>query len=145
MEYKSDVDANLAVAVPSRLKFSIGDHNAVKGLRFVVKDNLHVAGIKTTLGNKAYFNTFPVRTQTAASIQKLIDAGGVLIAKAKMNSLGTWEEPTEYIDYQAPWNSRADGYQGTGGSSTGSAAAMANYDWLDFALGSDSAYQAVKL
>lgn len=44
----------------------------------------------------------------------------------------------EYIDYQAPWNPRADGYQSPGGSSSGSAAAIASYDWLDIAIGADS-------
>jgi Asp-tRNA(Asn)/Glu-tRNA(Gln) amidotransferase A subunit family amidase len=55
-----------------------------------------------------------------------------------MNSLANWEEPTEYIDYQAPWNPRADRYQSPGGSSTGSASAIAAYDWLDIAIGTDS-------
>lgn len=55
-----------------------------------------------------------------------------------MNSFGNWEEPTEYIDYQAPWNPRADKYQSPGGSSSGSAAAIASYDWLDIAIGTDS-------
>ena len=54
-----------------------------------------------------------------------------------MNSLANWEEPTEYIDYQAPWNPRADRYQSPGGSSTGSATAIAADDWLDIAIGTD--------
>jgi hypothetical protein len=55
-----------------------------------------------------------------------------------MNSFANWEEPLEYIDYQAPWNPRGDRYQSTGGSSSGSAAALAAYDWLDIAIGTDS-------
>jgi hypothetical protein len=144
LEYKSSEDSSLAVAVPSRLRFQGGKHPTLNGLRFAVKDNYHVAGVKTSLGNKAYFDTFPPQPETAECIQTIIDNGGVLLGKTKMNSLGTWEEPTEYIDYQAPWNSRADGYQGTGGSSTGSAAAIANYDWIDLALGSDSKFHALE-
>lgn len=44
----------------------------------------------------------------------------------------------EYVDYQAPWNPRGDQYQSTGGSSSGSAAAVAAYDLLDIAIGTDS-------
>jgi Asp-tRNA(Asn)/Glu-tRNA(Gln) amidotransferase A subunit family amidase len=42
------------------------------------------------------------------------------------------------VDFLDPWNSRGDGYQTTGGSSSGSGAAMTAYDWMDFALGSDT-------
>jgi Asp-tRNA(Asn)/Glu-tRNA(Gln) amidotransferase A subunit family amidase len=62
----------------------------------------------------------------------------MILSKTKLNSFGVWEEPTEYIDYQAPWNPRADGYQSPGGSSSGSAVAIAAYDWIDIAIGSDS-------
>jgi Asp-tRNA(Asn)/Glu-tRNA(Gln) amidotransferase A subunit family amidase len=48
------------------------------------------------------------------------------------------EEPAEAIDVQTAWNPRGDGYQGPGGSSSGSAAAVARYEWLDVALGTDS-------
>lgn len=62
----------------------------------------------------------------------------VVAGKTKMNSFGNWEEPLEYIDYQAPWNPRGDRYQSPGGSSSGSAVAVAAYDWLDLAIGTDS-------
>ena len=61
-----------------------------------------------------------------------------MAGKTKMNSFANWEEPLEYVDYQAPWNPRADRYQSPGGSSSGSAAAIATYDWLDIAIGTDS-------
>ena len=48
------------------------------------------------------------------------------------------EDPTEAVDFQAPYNPRGDGYQSPVGSSSGSAAAIAAYDWLDFTIGSDS-------
>lgn len=108
------------------------------GWRIVIKDNIDLEGIKTSLGNRAYYEVYPPRSQTAENIQKVIDRGVVVVGKAKMNSFGNWEEATEYIDYHAPWNPRADGYQSTGGSSAGSAAAVAAYDWLDIAIGTDS-------
>jgi Asp-tRNA(Asn)/Glu-tRNA(Gln) amidotransferase A subunit family amidase len=55
-----------------------------------------------------------------------------------MTSFGNWEEPVDYIDFEAPWNPRADGHQSSGGSSSGSAAACAAYEWLDIAMGADS-------
>lgn len=55
-----------------------------------------------------------------------------------MASFAATEEPVECVDFQAPWNPRADGYQSPAGSSSGSGAAIASYDWLDIAIGSDS-------
>lgn len=97
-----------------------------------------MSGIRTSVGNQAFFHTYPPRSKTAENVQKVIGQGVIVSGEAKMNSFGNWEEPTEYIDYQAPWNPRGDGYQLTGGSSAGSAAAIASYDWLDIAIGTDT-------
>jgi len=108
------------------------------GFRVVIKDNIDLRGIKTSVGNKAFYDTYSPRAETASCVQRLIDLGMVVVGKTKMNSFGNWEEPLEYIDYQCPWNPRGDGYQSPGGSSSGSAAAIASYDWLDVAIGTDS-------
>lgn len=108
------------------------------GIRIVVKDNIHIKGTKVSQGNKAFYDTFPPQQQNAECIQRLLEQGAMIIGKAKMNSFGNWEEAVEYIDYQAPWNPRGDGYQSTGGSSSGCAAAVAAYDWVDAAIGTDS-------
>jgi Asp-tRNA(Asn)/Glu-tRNA(Gln) amidotransferase A subunit family amidase len=108
------------------------------GLRVVIKDNIDLRGIKTSAGNQAFYDTYPPKAETASCVQRLIDLGMVVVGKTKMNSFGNWEEPLEYIDYQCPWNPRGDGYQSPGGSSSGSAAAIASYDWLDIAIGTDS-------
>ena len=68
----------------------------------------------------------------------MVDAGAILVGTTKLASFAATEEPTQYIDYQAPWNPRADGYQSPAGSSSGSGAAIGAYDWLDIAIGSDS-------
>lgn len=107
-------------------------------MRVLVKDNIHLKGIKTSVGNRAFYETYPPQPESAECVQKLIDQGAVILGKTKMNSLATWEEPVQYVDYQAPWNPRADHYQSPGGSSSGSAAAVATYDWLDMAIGTDS-------
>jgi Asp-tRNA(Asn)/Glu-tRNA(Gln) amidotransferase A subunit family amidase len=94
--------------------------------------------VNTTLGNRAYQELFPPRSKTADFIQRVIDLGVVVVGKTKVTSFGNWEEPMECIDYQALWNPRADQYQLPGGSSSGSAAAIAAYEWLDVAIGTDS-------
>jgi hypothetical protein len=48
------------------------------------------------------------------------------------------EEPVEATAFQAPFSPRGDGYQSPVGSSSGSAAAIASYEWLDLPIGSDS-------
>lgn len=127
----------LSFAIPSRIK-SFNHPCPLAGLRVLIKDNIDLNGIKTSVGNDAFYNTFPPKTKSAHCVQKLVDKGIVIIGKTKLTSFGNWEEPMEYTDYQAPWNPRADGYQSPGGSSSGSASAIASYDCLDITLGTDS-------
>ncbi|KAE9372706.1 amidase signature enzyme [Stipitochalara longipes BDJ] len=134
----ADEDGFLQVAVASRLQAETNAEQPLAGLRVVVKDNFHLKGLKVSLCNRAYYNTYPPCEKTAVCLQKLIDLGATILGQAKLNSFGVWEEPTEYIDYQAPWNPRGDGYQSPGGSSTGSGAAIAAYEWLDIGIGSDT-------
>ncbi|PKK42050.1 hypothetical protein CI102_14067 [Trichoderma harzianum] len=133
-------DSNvLSFAIPSQLKYSIPNQQLpLAGKRILIKDNIHLDGIKTSNGNRAFYETYPAQTQTASCIQKLIDKGVVVIGKTKMSSFGNWEEPIQYTDYPAPWNPRADRYQSPGGSSSGSASAVAAYEWLDIAIGTDT-------
>lgn len=52
-------------------------------------------------------------------------------------SLVPWLErkrPRKLLISRAPFNRRGDGYQSSAGSYCGSAAAAATYDWLDFAI-----------
>ncbi|RKK89170.1 hypothetical protein BFJ68_g16775 [Fusarium oxysporum] len=135
---RSSDDQFSCFAIPSRIPSHAMADSSLAGLRIVIKDNIHLKGIKTSVGNRAFYNTYPPCDTSAECIQKLIDSGVVISGKTKMNSFGNWEEPTEYTDYQAPWNPRADRYQSTGGSSSGSASAVASYDWLDIAIGTDT-------
>ena len=109
--------------------------------RIVVKDMFDIAGLRTSVGNRNYFDLYPPCTKTASAIQRLIDAGAEILGKSKLSSFAAREEPTESVDYQAPFNPRGDGYQSPAGSSSGSGAAVSSYDWLDFAIGSDSESQ----
>ncbi|PYI09921.1 amidase signature enzyme [Aspergillus sclerotiicarbonarius CBS 121057] len=127
------------IAVPSRLKSSQSTL-PLAGLRVAVKDNIHLQGLKTSLGSRAYDQLYPPHKATATSIQKLINLGVTIVGKTKLNSFGVYEEPIHNVDYQAPWNPRGDGYQTPRGSSSGSAVAVAAYDWLDIAIGTDSEF-----
>ncbi|KAK3392427.1 amidase signature domain-containing protein [Sordaria brevicollis] len=128
-------------AMPSRIITGSGHSSSSRplaGWRILVKDNIHLHGTKTSQGSRAFYDTYEACTANAPCMQKLIDKGAIILGKTKMNSFANWEEPMEYVDYQAPWNPRGDQYQSTGGSSSGSAAAVAAYDWLDIAIGTDT-------
>lgn len=76
---------------------------------------------------------------TAPAVQRLLDGGMVLIGKTKTSQFANGETATDdWVDLHAPYNPRGDGYQDGSSSSTGSGTAMAAYDWLDFAIGSDT-------
>jgi len=126
----------LAVAAPARLQKSsarpLGD------LRFVVKNMFDVQGLTITLCNKAFYEVKQPSTFTASCVQRLVHAGADLLATTKVSSTISREEPTEAIDYQSPFNPRGDGYQSPDGSSSGGAAAVAAYEWLDFAVSEDT-------
>lgn len=49
--------------------------------------------------------------------------------------------PTQCIDVSAPFNPRGDGYLSPSGGSSGQATAVAAYEWVDFAIGSDCEYR----
>ncbi|OJD30648.1 glutamyl-trna amidotransferase [Diplodia corticola] len=127
-----------AVAVPSRLKPHGTSHASLAGMRVAIKDNFDVAGVRTSLCNRAYDALYAPAPTTAACVQTLIDKGAAIVGKTKLSSFAATEEPIECIEWPAPWNPRADGHQSPAGSSSGSAAAVAAYDWLDVAVGSDT-------
>lgn len=133
-----DGETSLIVAVPSRLRSKRSAELPMAGLRIAVKDNFDLKGVKTSLTSRPFHDIYPAKQETAPCIQRLIDLGALLVAKTKLTSFATWEEPIESIDWPAPWNPRADGFLSAGGSSNGSGAAISTYEWLDIAIGSDS-------
>lgn len=128
------------VIVPSRCYFNPSPQTPLDGVRISVKDNIHVAGHKTTLCNRAWMDLYPPEDKHAACVQTLIHAGAIIVGKVKLQAMIMGEEPLECVGFTAPFNPRADGYQVPSGSSHGSAAGISSYDWLDFSLGSDSMY-----
>lgn len=93
-----------------------------------------------TAGDRAFYSLSKPSQATCPAIQRLLDSGAELLGTLKLGSLIAKEEPTESVDFHAPFNPRADGYQSAWSSSGGSGAAIASYDWLDFTLGTDSKF-----
>ncbi|KAL9607349.1 MAG: hypothetical protein Q9167_007729 [Letrouitia subvulpina] len=101
-------------------------------------DVFDIKGMRTSTCNKAYLELYAPAAATALSIIHVIEGGASTLGKTKLGSLLSTEEATESIDFHAAWNPRADGYQSTGGSSSGSAAAVAGYEWIDIGIGTDT-------
>ena len=127
------------VAVPSRLLYPISSEKPMNGFRIAVKDIFDLHGVRTAASNRAFRDLYPPRNKTASAVQRLINQGAIVVGKTKTTTLADRELATsDWIDTHSPFNSRGDGYIWRGGSSTGSAAAVAAYSWLDCAVGSDS-------
>jgi allophanate hydrolase len=114
-----------AAAVPAGLPLS--------GLTFAVKDNIDVAGLPTTAAcpDFAY-----LPSTTAPVVQRLLDAGALLVGKTNLDQFATG-----LTGMRSPYGHPASVFGGgliSGGSSSGSAVAVAA-GLVDFALGTDTA------
>lgn len=103
------------------------------GIPVGIKDNLDVANMRTTLGSAAHADRVP--STTAPAVQRLIDAGAVVIGKNNLHefALGVTSENPHFGDVRNPH----DTSRIAGGSSGGGAAAIAAGMALG-ALGTDT-------
>ncbi|TCD11363.1 amidase [Oricola cellulosilytica] len=108
---------------------------ALAGLTFAVKDMYDVAGLRTGFGNPVILERAEPATETNSVIQRLLDAGARMVGKTQCDEL-TFSLMGENAHYRRPINSAAPD-RVTGGSSSGSAAAVAA-GLCDFAIGSDT-------
>lgn len=131
--------ASPGVAVPSRLYFARTAEKPLAGVRTGIKDIYDIAGLRTSDGNRAFYELYPPRTQTALVVQRLIDAGAIIVGKMKTSQFANGETATaDWVDYHSPFNPRGDGYQDPSSSSSGAGSGVGGYPWLDLALGSDT-------
>ncbi|RBR12028.1 hypothetical protein FVER53590_04368 [Fusarium verticillioides] len=131
--------SSLTIGVPSRLYFTRTREKPLAGVRVGVKDLYDLKGVKSSRGNRAWYNLYPAANKTATAIQNLIDAGAVIVGTQKLSQFANGENPTaDWVSYLAPFNPRGDGYQGPSSSSSGAGASIASYPWLDLAVGSDT-------
>ncbi|WP_449354023.1 amidase [Virgibacillus natechei] len=91
------------------------------GIPVGIKDNMHTRGIRTTVGSKMLDDFYP--NITATVVEKLIGFGGVMMGKLNLSefAIGPSNINPFYGSARNPWN---PGHV-TGGSSGGSAAALA--------------------
>lgn len=136
--FTGEYPTSLTVAVPSRLYFTPTKELPLAGLRIAVKDTQDVRGVKTTGSSRSYARLYGPQEKSATGVQRLLEHGAIVIGKLKSTQFGESEWATrDWVDYHAPWNPRADGYQTPSASSSGSGVAAAAYDWLDLSTGTD--------
>jgi allophanate hydrolase len=103
------------------------------GVPFAVKDNIDVAGLPTTAACES-FSTTP--DTSAFAVQRLVDAGAILIGKTNLDQFATGLVGTR-SPYGAVRNTEFP-QRVSGGSSSGSAVAVAA-GCVAFSLGTDTA------
>ncbi len=109
-----------------------GEEFPLYGLTFGVKDNIDIAGLPTTAACPAYKYT---ANQTATAIQKLLDAGAILIGKTNLDQFANG-----LVGVRSPYGvsrNAVDPRYIPGGSSPGSAVAVAA-GLVSFAIGTDT-------
>ncbi|MDB5812257.1 MAG: atzF [Betaproteobacteria bacterium] len=103
------------------------------GVPFAIKDNIDVAGLPTTAACPAFKYT---ATTTATAVQRLLDAGAMLIGKTNLDQFATG-----LVGTRSPYGAGANAFNPdyiSGGSSSGSALVVA-LNLVSFALGTDTA------
>ncbi|MFM0294534.1 MULTISPECIES: allophanate hydrolase [Paraburkholderia] len=103
------------------------------GVPFAVKDNIDVAGLPTTAACEPFAYT---PDASAFAVQRLLDAGAILIGKTNLDQFATGLVGTR-SPYGAVRNAEAP-LRVSGGSSSGSAVAVAA-GCVAFSLGTDTA------
>ena len=105
------------------------------GMDFAVKDLFDVAGYPTSGGQPFLLALSGIKSATAPTVQRLLDAGARFVGKTITDELA-YSMNGQNAHFGSPLNSAAP-ERITGGSSSGSAAAVAAR-LCDFALGTDT-------
>ncbi|MBR0872140.1 indoleacetamide hydrolase [Bradyrhizobium tropiciagri] len=96
---------------------------ALAGVPIVIKDNINTADLPTSGGTPALQHARPARN--APSLQKLLDAGAVVIGKTNLHELAFGITSTNLAPFAGPVRNPYDTSRIPGGSSGGTSAAIA--------------------
>lgn len=118
-----------AVAVPH------ASSGPLSGLTFAVKDLFDVAGYPTGGGSPTLLAMSGIKSRTAPTVQRLLDAGARFVGKTHTDELA-FSMNGKNAHFGTPRNGAAPD-RIPGGSSSGSASAVSN-GLCDFALGTDT-------
>jgi len=129
MRTRCDASARQAARLADA-RWRAGRARPLEGVPFAVKDTIDTAGVLTTLGAAPTAHRLPERNATV--VQRLVDAGAILAGKTVVPEFAFGDVRE---DHQAtnPWDRAC----WTGGSSAGSAAALAARE-VAIALGTDT-------
>ena len=110
-----------------------GRRSLIHGLPVIVKDNIDVKGMPTTNGASGLLDSYP--HENASVVQKLIDNGAIIIAKANMDEFAFNAAYTHssFGDTYNAYNTNYSSYGSSGGSAVSVASNLAV-----FALGTDT-------
>jgi Asp-tRNA(Asn)/Glu-tRNA(Gln) amidotransferase A subunit family amidase len=118
----------------TRFELSQPNNNGkLSDLSVAIKDNTCVRGVELTCGSKAFSGIVP--DDHALVVDRLLEAGAKLVGKTNLDELA-FGPTSETSAFGPTENPSAEGHV-TGGSSSGSAAAVAAGD-VDLALGTDT-------
>src|ERR1700730_3463129 len=111
-------------ALTAATKVDAGEkRGALAGLPIVVKDNINTTDMPTSGGTPALQHARP--TKNAPSLQKLLDAGAIVIGKTNMHELAFGITSTNLSSFAGPVKNPYDTTRIPGGSSGGTSAAIA--------------------
>ena len=108
---------------------------ALDGLRFTVKDNIDLAGYKTSYGSPAWRDAHPAPVHNALCVDQLLASGARCVGKVVADEF-TYSLDGESFYFGTPRNAKAPD-RVPGGSSSGSAASVA-HGLADFSLCTDA-------
>ncbi|WP_417774299.1 amidase family protein [Stappia sp.] len=111
------------------------DQGPLDNMTFTVKDNIDIAGHRTSYGSPAWRDTHPAPVHNALCVDQLLAAGARCVGKVVADEF-TYSLDGESQFFGTPRNAKAP-RRIPGGSSSGSAASVAN-GLADVSIGTDS-------
>ncbi|MEZ5781410.1 MAG: amidase family protein [Rhizobiaceae bacterium] len=126
---------NQSGALVEQLELAPVRNGSLDGLSFTVKDNIDLAGYKTSYGSPAWRDAHPTPVHNALCVDQLLGAGARCVGKVVADEF-TYSLDGESFYFGTPRNAKAPD-RVPGGSSSGSAASVAN-GLADFSLCTDA-------